>query len=384
VLVFDEAQMIPIDYLKPCVHAIRELVTNYNCTAVLATATQSSLDSYFVPKEGEKFNGLKPAEICEKPEEMYEFFRRVKYEVIPGTLTDDDLVDRLNAHDQVLCVVNTRKRAQQIAEELSKLSESQQEPNGTVFHLSTTMVPMHRTDVLNKIRDKLKAGEKCRVVSTSLIEAGVDVDFPALYREKAGLDSVIQAAGRCNREGKRSMDDSVAYVFTMEPKAPRGISVNVAAYEDTARAYEDIASLDSIKHYFEQLRYIKGEDALDIKDVVKDFNVGAGTLSFPFADVAKAFNLIEQNTKAVMAPYDKDGEALSGRLLSGERSKELFRAIQPYSVSLYENDIKVLRELGAVISLDEGELYVLAHPEIYYDGLYGVTLRPSGGYALMS
>jgi CRISPR-associated endonuclease/helicase Cas3 len=373
VIVFDEAQMIPIPYLLPCVSIIRELVTNYRCTAVLATATQSSLDPYFQPRQGDRFKALPLREIVSEPSGMYEFFRRVNFKVIEELLSDDALAKRLNSHKQVLCVVNTRKRAQSVVGKL----------HGAVFHLSTTMVPQHRTAVLNIIRKRLKDGEECRVVSTSLVEAGVDVDFPALYREKSGLDSIIQAAGRCNREGKNPRGESVVYIFTSEDGSPKSMAINVAAYADTQRRYEDIASLEAIKHYFEQLRYIKGEGALDEKGIIEAFNSGVGSCSFPFARIAKEFRLIEQNTKVVFVTYDDDAECLAERLRRGERSRKLFKAIQKYSVSLYVRDIEKLRELGAIEQLpDENEVYILSGTGPYYSELYGVTLEPSGGHAL--
>jgi CRISPR-associated endonuclease/helicase Cas3 len=186
VLVFDEAQMIPVPYLLPCVEAIKELVVNYRCTAVLATATQSSLDDYFKPLE------LK--EIVARPKEMYEFFKRVRYDSTLGKLSDEELAEKLSRHNQVLCIVNTRKRAQALAGMIDG-----------ALHLSTTMYPLHRSRVLSMIREKLENEERCIVISTSLIEAGVDVDFPVVYREKAGLDSIIQSAGRCNRENRRTV-----------------------------------------------------------------------------------------------------------------------------------------------------------------------------------
>jgi len=245
------------------------------------------------------------------------------------------------------------------------------------------MIPLHRSRVLDEIRERLKSGEECRVVSTSLIEAGVDVDFPMVYREKAGLDSIIQAAGRCNREGKNARDASISFVFEMNAESPKSTPINIAAYEQVARDQEDIASLASIKQYFEQLRYIKGEEALDYKHVLRAFNEGKKSASFPFATIAKEFRLIEQNTKTVIVPRDKEGETLASRLRYGERNKALLRAIQQYSVSLYENDIRNLRELGALEELDDGAMYILTSPKVYYSEVYGITLTPAGGNAVV-
>ncbi|MFT9056848.1 MAG: CRISPR-associated helicase Cas3', partial [Ethanoligenens sp.] len=188
VIIFDEAQMLPLPYLKPCVRAIAELVYNYGCTSVLCSATQPALGEQF-PKE------LLTRELCSGTGKLYSFFRRTEL-IQVGPLSDAELAKRLNMEKQVLCIVNTRAQAQALFLLLQKEGS---------FHLSTLMYPKHRSQVLDEIRQRLRNGKPCRVVATSLIEAGVDVDFPVVYRAQAGLDSQIQAAGRCNREGKRSI-----------------------------------------------------------------------------------------------------------------------------------------------------------------------------------
>jgi CRISPR-associated endonuclease/helicase Cas3 len=357
--VLDEAQMIPLPYLLPCVRALKELIINYNVTVVLATATQSSLDEYFKP--------LIPTEIVKNPKEMYDFFRRVTYKRIEGVLSNEDIANRLSKHNQVLCVVNTRRRAQKIAELLGDGDE--------VFHLSTTMYPAHRSSVLKEIKARLKNSKPCRVVSTSMIEAGVDIDFPVLYREKAGLDSIIQAAGRCNREGEQSAGESLVYVFETEGSSPRIIKQNIAAYDYAERENEDIASLDAIETYFRQLRYIIGQEGLDKKSVVEKFNSSS---MFPFKDVAEDFHLIDDSTKTVIIPNTPEAIELVDKLRKGERSRDILRELQQYSVSLYEKtDIKQLDEYGAIARIDE-KILVLS-VESYYNSKYGVTLSSKGG-----
>jgi CRISPR-associated endonuclease/helicase Cas3 len=260
VIILDEAQMVPLPHLIPCVRALEELVLHYNCTVVLATATQANLNGFF--------ERLEPKEIVEDPPGMYEFFRRVTFETLPNALNDEDLVKRLQSHKQVLCVVNTRKRAQMLIESLGN----------DAFHLSTTMVPAHRTHVLSTIRKRLNDGDSCRVVSTSMIEAGVDVDFPIAYREQAGLDSIIQTAGRCNRKGKEKISSSKVYIFSTEDGVQRHIAQNTAAFAHIERNYEDIASLGAIQAYFEQIHEIVGREAWDRDSVVKSYDKGARSI----------------------------------------------------------------------------------------------------------
>ncbi|MDD3244491.1 MAG: CRISPR-associated helicase Cas3', partial [Eubacteriales bacterium] len=217
VLIFDEAQMLPISCLRPCVAAISELVKNYGCTAVLCTATQPALGRLF--EEKENLPGVVPFELCPRREALYEQFRRVRYETL-GKLSDDALAQRLSALEQVLCIVNRRDQAQALFALL---------PEEGRFHLSTTLCPAHRREKLDAIRQRLKNGLPCRVVSTSLVEAGVDVDFPVVYRALAGLDSVIQAGGRCNREGVPGVINGTVYIFESERPAPKMLAQNVAA-----------------------------------------------------------------------------------------------------------------------------------------------------------
>jgi CRISPR-associated helicase Cas3/CRISPR-associated endonuclease Cas3-HD len=357
VLVFDEAQMIPLPYLIPCVEAIKELTLNYNCTAVLASATQSNMGVYF--------KNVFLREIVLKPKMMYEYFRRVTYDCTLGKLTNEKLAEKLKCHKQVLCIVNTRKCAQM----LTGLIDG-------AIHLSTTL---HRRAVLSQILERLKSGAPCVVISTSLIEAGVDVDFPVVFREKAGLDSIVQSAGRCNREGKHRRENSFLYVFESEDKPHSSIARNVSAYEHTARQYSDISSLDAIKLYFNQLHYIIGQEGLDKNSVVRAFEEGANdAFSLPFESVAKSFHLIDEDTKTVYV-LTKAHE-IADRLRRGERSRELFRELQKYSISLYKNDYNSLRHQFEHI--DE-EISVLAVPEFYSDS-YGLCLSPQDGSALFT
>ena len=292
---------------------------------------------------------------------MYEDFCRVTYQNENNPFSDGELITELLKHKQVLCIVNTRKKAQQIASQLK----------GS-FHLSTTMYPEHRKNVLDKIRKKLNGGKQCRVISTSLIEAGVDVDFPVLYREKAGLDSIIQAAGRCNREGKNTARDSVAHIFTFYGGNPPAIiQQNISAFEHTKQNNADIASLQAVECYFKQLRYIIGQQGLDTKNVVTQFNEGIkNALSFPFKTIAEQFHLIESDQKLVVIET-LTSKAMCNQLRAKVRNRDMLRKIQKYGVNLYQRDFDELQKSGLLTVLDDG---IAIMNEKNYDKQYGVKI----------
>lgn len=330
VIIFDEAQMIPSNNLRPCVAAIAELVRAYNATAVLCTATQPAIDEMLL--EYSKKESV--VELCPDVDGMFEKFRRTSFEK-EGRLTTDELVSRLESQQQVLCIVNTRKFAQEVYEAL---------PSEGRFHLSTLMCPVHRKQKLDEIRERLKSGKTCRVVSTSLIEAGVDVDFPRVFREMAGLDSILQAAGRCNREGKRSAESSIVTVFESENKVNKLIAVNRDAAEETVRDWTQPNTTSTIECYFKAYRDFLRND--DKSGVITASEKGISGCGLPFEWIAKEFKLIDQNTFTVYISVG-EGKELISRLREGERSRELYRKAGMYSISIYENHFNALINAGA-------------------------------------
>ena len=372
VLIFDEIQMIPTSYLLPCIMSIGELVKNYRATAVLCTATQPALDSFFMPK-------LKRKEICTDPQALYEFFKRATITPI-GQLKDEELVARLQAEEQVLCIVNSRKQAQNLYQML-----------GEGYHLSTLMTPMHRKEVLAQIRKALQEGRPCRVISTSLVEAGVDLDFPTVYRAKNGLDSIIQAAGRCNREGKNPPEESRVYVFEEQSEyaLPSVFRQPTAGFDEMCRRHQELDNVATIHDYFHWLYVIK-KNELDQNNVIESFNYGWGDnkRSLPFKDVRDRFRLIDQNTYPIFIPIGPEAQDLDRRINQGERSRELLRAIGRYSVNVYEQHLNTLWTSGVVEFMDDkialkakDGLFVLRNLEAYSDK-QGLTLEPETGVGL--
>jgi CRISPR-associated endonuclease/helicase Cas3 len=196
VIILDEVQCLPPGFLLSIVEALNELVAHYGCTVVLSTATPPALGAR------ERFEvGLKGTrEIVANLKELAEKLKRVEYawpETGTPAMTWSQLAEAMALHQQTLAVVHKRDDARNLARELQAVA-----PDETVWHLSALMCAAHRSQVLAQIKERLRQGMPCRVVSTQLVEAGVDVDFPLVYRALGGLDSIVQAAGRCNREGQ--------------------------------------------------------------------------------------------------------------------------------------------------------------------------------------
>ena len=343
VIIFDEAQTLPTPYLEPCVAAISELVAHYGSTVVLCTATQPALDGMF-QRYPDK---LELREICDGVEETYKWFRRTRI-VHAGILNMDMLCGQLRAAGQVLCIVNQRRAAQEIYECL--------EEEGT-YCLTTLIYPAARKEKIAEIKQRLKEGLPCRVIATSLIEAGVDVDFPRVYRQEAGLDSVIQAAGRCNREGKRSAEESVVSVFRLEGSNSKFLSQNIAAFQWMQGQFEDLGDLEAISGYFLFYRELLGRENLDVKGIMEAFakSVNGGIL--PFRSVAERFKLIENEAVPVYIPLG-EGKVLVDQLTTGEFDRNTFRKLGQYGVNIYPNHLRALQESGCVECLWD-QVYVL-------------------------
>lgn len=368
VIIFDEAQMLPVPYLKPCIQAISELVHNYHSTAVLCTATQPSLQQFF-PKQ------IQVKEICSDVKEQYHFFRRTTIQNL-GMLTEDLLIKRLQKERQVLCILNSRKRVQRLYGAMKG--------EGTC-HLSTLMYPNHRARLLKEIRERLKSGRTCRLIATSLVEAGVDFDFETVFRELAGIDSVIQAAGRCNREGNRDKESSRTVVFSLEKTEdihiPPALKLPISVAEQIARQYEDIASLEAIEAYFHQLYYYKGE-GLDSKNLIGQMEDGARSLLFPFASVAKQFKLIENETKTILIAKEPQAIAIADEIRQGRHSRQLVREAGHFCINLYDKDFDSLNGAGLLEPLPL-DFYVLRNGEMYTEES-GLTVDVERGEAVFA
>jgi len=370
VVILDETQMLPLRYLLPCIEALRELTETYRTSVVLCTATQPALSAPENGREGLKGGFMGVREIIPDPVALHALLRRVRIHHV-GMLPDADLAARLAAEPQVLCIVPTRRMARELFTALRSA-----EPEG-VFHLSALMCPEHRTATLDRIRLALKDKLPCHVVSTTLVEAGVDVDFPVVWRAEGGIDSIAQAAGRCNREG--ALATGQMFVFRPEGGLPRGDFRRSAqvAQSVAGRHRDDLLSPDAVRDYFLELYWSAGLDQLDAKDIVRRSGEAAAKGLFPFREIERDFQLIDSATQGLIIPYGETAQGLVQQLRhlpSDASAKNLMRKLQRHTVSLYERDFIRLEREGAIERLGPGgQFFALANPSLY-DELLGLDL----------
>ena len=361
VVILDEAQTLPVPYLEPCLAAIKELAGQYRASIVLCTATQ--------PQVGVKpwlTGGLEDVrEIVRAPADLFQALKRVSVEFL-GKLEDEELVARLMPHGQALCIVNTKAHARALCEHL-------QHAGRDVFHLSTWMYPAHRKSVLENIRERLSDPAKppCLVVATSLIEAGVDISFPVVFRAVSGLDSIAQAAGRCNREWEAPMGR--AYVFE-PPTLPRGEQQRRAqAGKSAASAFPDVLSPEAVAHYFDDLFSVSNLDSEEIMRRITQSDIKKGYM--PYRSVAKDFTLIEESGEAVFIARDEEAKACLAELESAAPTRALHRRVQQWSVSVPEPQWQVLLRLGIIRPVGFAkQWHVLESPDLYND-TFGLDVR---------
>ncbi len=324
VIILDEAQTLPLKLLRPCAATIDELARNWRASIVLCTATQPALGQ----KDGFDGGFEDLRELAPDPKRLYRTLERTRIRQ-QGTMDDRHLAARLSAERQVLCIVNTRRHARELYESMCK-SEG-------ACHLTTLMCARHRHETLETVRARLNDGAPVRLVATSLIEAGVDVDFPVVWRAVAGLESIIQAAGRCNREGRASVGD--VFVFDDGRKLPTEIEQSADVARSVMRRYEDDPmSLEAIQRYFQELYWHAGDASLDTRAILRMLGERATSLDFPFETIAKEFRLIETPMVPVIVPYrgadgnDETAERLVDELKWVERPGRIARRLQPYVV----------------------------------------------------
>lgn len=345
VIVLDEAQTLPDALLRPTLAMIQVLADYAGSSTVLCTATQPNLEECW------PFPSRPKAIVEDGDGTLFTPLNgRIVYDCahIGGDqLSLAGLVDSLAEVPQVLCIVSSQDGARRIYEEVKETLRCAGPQDG-LFHLSARMIPAHRSVFIEEIRRRLDAGLECRVVSTQLIEAGVDVDFPIVFREAAGIDSIIQAAGRCNREGKLEGPGRVV-VFECPDLAKKRMNwlgqmraLGLYVIAEGEREGFDPFGAEGVKRFFAQ-RYGHaqgfGEDGLDkggiYYDLVERDGVGmAVSGKFSFESYANAYRIIDDSGISVFVPWGDAGQTILSRVEAGEISPNLRHALQRYSVSV--------------------------------------------------
>lgn len=344
VIVIDEAQALPIGLLDPILDGLRELCTHYGSSVVLSTATQPAF------QEIEPFRKLDAAEIVPQPERYFSALSRVDYEWrMDEEQSWEEVANWMRVEPRVLAICNTKKDALAL---LSTLDDSE------ALHLSTLLCGAHRRRVVSEVKRRLDAQEPCRLVTTQVVEAGVDIDFPLVLRAFGPLDSIIQAAGRANREGKLAGKGRVIVFNPAEGGSPRG-SYQIAREMTRTFLHDGPPDMDdpaSVARYFKKLYPLENLDAKKIQKLRKEFDYPA---------VARAMCMIDSDTVNVVVRYPEalvDIYSLIEQLRANPaRRRTLLRQLQPYMVSLYIHQAQKYQKEGLIAPLledDKGTMYV--------------------------
>lgn len=353
VIILDEVQTLPLGFYKPIVHTLDTLHRLFGVSVLFTTASQPILTGRI---EGANpfasFEALASVrEIIPAKTQLHDKLRRVKLNFMEGSQTYGEIATELAKHKRVLCIVNTRRDAKELYDRLPK--------EGICLHLSRMMCPAHVAATIQHIKEALKveSDEPVRVIATQLIEAGVDIDFPVVYRQEAGLDSILQAAGRCNREGKQEM--CTTYVFGLgkeHPLPPGFISQTNNARKGMGQQHDWFAP-EAITSYFQQLHSrIDNFDTKQIQELLYKPEC-------EFEEAARQFHLIDDQTTSVIINWNGSID-LYQQLLSQGPSYSLMKKLAQYSVNIRERDFHKLQSIGAVEEPFEN-IYAITNPQFY-------------------
>lgn len=419
VIIFDEVQTLPVRVIHLFNNAVNFLVEQCGATVVLCTATQPLLHQVDATKGAMRLS--QDAELMPDAPRLFRDLRR--YETFDKTNklggwsaaeVSALAMDEMREHGSCLVIVNTKRDALAIYTEWKERLKTLDEPmeEGCLVHLSTHMCPAHRLEVLNGMKAALapKAGKRVLCVSTQLIEAGVDIDFAAVVRDLAGLDSIAQAAGRCNRNGERATGR--VHIVKMAQALPKQLEEIACAQRNALRVLNDWRDENGdrpfelsdplemecfFKHHFfaraKQMDYpvaatptqradtllqMLGENAMAVEDA-RIAGVTRGGLMQSFASAAKAFRVIDSQTQGVIVPFRKDGTDLIAELSAAQylgSEFHLLRKAQHFTVNVFPHEMESLKRKGAVYEAQPGTGVLCLHKSFYSDE-FGLTLDGS-------
>ena len=378
VIVMDEVQALPEGFLSPILSAIDTLSEAFHCSILCCSATQPVYDEDLnSPDDGSDYYTPLDTRGDLVPREAKYFvpFDRVDYHLEPQTVTSQELADRLAAEHSVLCVLNSRKDAGQVYRALRDLPKVKADE---VIHLSRSMCSAHLRRAIEAIKERMREGKPTKVISTQLIEAGVDLDFPCVWRAYSGLGSIIQAGGRCNREGKMERRGQV-FVFSLADGSrpfgniARGCNATKMLLHKLSNKITDPTDPEVIAKYYRL--YFKDIPDFDTEGIEKDLTEDPEDINFESA--AERFKLIDdEGTFPVIVPYMEEGKALVRKIRNHEiLTREDYHRMQEYSVSLRQGDYSTLLSHGNIEQIPWGEDFIsVLVDDNCYDSVAGVVI----------
>lgn len=357
IIIFDEVQTLPVEYLKPCLMAMYELYKNYNCSIILSTATQPPFEALF-----KELNiDIEIKELCQINDDERQVFEHCNIEYLQP-MTKNSLINLINKNSQSLIVCNTKALAQEIYSLL---------PINNKYYLTTNLTPYDRKQRIQTIRNDLKNGKPVTVVSTSLIEAGVDFDFQFVYREMAGIDSIIQCAGRCNREGKKNINECKTYYFEIiDNPITFYINKNVNATKYATKYNSNLFQAQE-KYY----KYLWKNLVQTDKNSILEMHKGYENILLPFREISNKFELIESDPKIVYVDTKESHNLINKLKILIENDlyldKNLLNKLSQFSIGISIQKYDELVKLQHIELLDE---YVAILNEQYYNKEIGLFI----------
>ena len=327
IIILDEAQCLPRELLMPVLRMLDALAALYGCTIVLCTATQPAFDSAQLGRSGLPLAGR---ELAPEPEALARRLRRTRI-ADGGEMDDATLIAALRAAPQAMMIVNSRKHA------LDLFEAARGEGLDGLIHLTTRQYPAHRRRIIADIKQRLTDGRPCRLIATSLIEAGVDLDFPVGWRAEAGLDNIVQTAGRVNRSGRRPLDSSTLTVFRAPDHPPhRQIKPLADAMRSTAArfGYENLLEIEAIRDWFHKVYWTRGVESMG-QPMASAFIFAPSGTDFPYRKTAEEFRMIDSPMVPVIIRRDDRAITAVNRLGIAELSSgKLARDLQAFTVQI--------------------------------------------------
>ena len=360
VVILDEVQTLPLEFLQPIINSFKSLKNVFGTSFLFTTASQPILDGTI--RGTNKLNQFEALhhihEIIPADARLHDKLRRVELDINNAPQTYDDIARQIAQHDRVLCIVNTRKDAKELFERLPQ--------EGLTLHLSRMMYPAHVRQTIEAIKVALKDDNQriIRVVATQLIEAGVDIDFPVVYRQEAGLDSILQAAGRCNREGKLNICTTHVFSLGAEHQLPPGY-ISQANYARLNMVGQfDWFAPETMRSYFAQL--FARTQSFDKKQI--------GSLLYKptemqFQEAAEQFHLIEDETTSIFIQC-AGNKSLFEELIHHGPSYSVLKKLSQYAVSVRQKDFQALSDAGSLEERYQG-IWILSQ-ETLYDSKVGL------------